>query len=129
MKNAVRNTLGVILSVALLAWALHNVEFGLVVEHLRRSNPWLFALAVVLGASIFPVRARRGRTILDPIALRLPFGPLWRATAIGFAINNVTPRVGELARPYSLSRETPRVSFSAALASLAVDRVFDALAI
>lgn len=129
MKNAVRNTLGVILSVALLAWALHNVEFGLVVEHLRESNPWYFALSVVLGTLIFPVRAWRWRIILDPVAYHLPFGPLWRATAIGFGINNVTPRVGEIARAYALARESRRVSFSASFASLAVDRVFDALSI
>jgi len=129
VKNAVRNTLGIILSVALLAWALHNVEFALVMEHLRAANPWYFALAVVLGTLIFPVRAWRWRIILDPVAHHLPFGPLWRATAIGFGINNVTPRAGEIARPYALSREAPRVSFSAALASLAVDRVFDAIAI
>lgn len=129
MKNAVRNTLGVVLSVALLAWALHNVQFGLVVEHLRESNPWYFALAVVLGTLIFPVRAWRWRIILDPVAYHLPFGPLWRGTAIGFGINNVTPRVGEIARAYALTRETSRVSFSASFASLAVDRVFDALSI
>jgi uncharacterized protein (TIRG00374 family) len=129
MKNVVRNTLGVILSVALLAWALHNVEFGLVVEHLRQSNPWLFALAVILGTLIFPVRAWRWRIILDPVAYHIPFGPLWRGTAIGFGINNVTPRVGEIARAYALAREEPRVSFSASFASLAVDRLFDALAI
>jgi uncharacterized protein (TIRG00374 family) len=129
MKNAVRNTLGVILSVALLAWALHNVEFSLVVEHQREANPWYFALAVILGTLIFPVRAWRWRIILDPVAYRLPFGPLWRATAIGFGINNITPRVGEIARAYALARESSRVSFSASFASLAVDRVFDALSI
>lgn len=129
MKNAVRNTLGVILSVALLAWALHNVEFSRVVEHLREANPWYFALAVILGTLIFPVRAWRWRIILDPVAHHLPFGPLWRATAIGFGINNITPRVGEIARAYALTREESRVSFSASFASLAVDRVFDALAI
>lgn len=129
MKNGVRNTLGVILSVALLAWALHNVEFALVVKHLRQADPWQFALAVVLGTLIFPVRALRWRTILAPVARDIPFGPLWRATAIGFGINNVTPRVGELARAYALTRETPRVGFTASFASLAVDRVFDALVI
>jgi uncharacterized protein (TIRG00374 family) len=45
-------------------------------------------------------------------------------------VNNVFPaRAGELARAYALSRETPDVSFSAAFASLAIDRVFDAFAI
>ncbi len=129
MKNAIRNTLGVILSVALLAWALHNVEFGLVLRHLREANLWYFALAVILGTLIFPVRAWRWRIILDPVAHHLPFGPLWRATAIGFALNNTTPRLGEIARPYSLSRESSLVSFTTALASLAVDRVFDSIAI
>src|SRR5262249_47419338 len=57
-----------------------------------------------------------------------PFSKLWRATAIGMMANNVLPaRAGELARAYALSRETARVPFSAAFASLAVDRVFDAL--
>jgi uncharacterized protein (TIRG00374 family) len=55
---------------------------------------------------------------------------LWRATAIGFMVNNVVPaRAGELARAYALTRETDKVPFSAALASLAVDRLFDALVV
>jgi uncharacterized protein (TIRG00374 family) len=41
--------------------------------------------------------------------------------------NNMLPaRAGELARAFALSRETRRVPFSAAFASLAVDRIFDA---
>jgi uncharacterized protein (TIRG00374 family) len=41
-------------------------------------------------------------------------------------INNVLPaRAGEPARAYALSRSTPAVSFPAAFASLAVDRLFD----
>jgi len=55
---------------------------------------------------------------------------LWRATAIGVMINNVVPaRVGELMRAYALTRETSRVSLPAAVASVAVDRVFDALVV
>ena len=43
-------------------------------------------------------------------------------------INNVLPaRAGELARAYAISRETRAVSFTSALASIALDRVFDAL--
>lgn len=130
MKTSIRNTLGILLSVGLLAWTLHNVEFALVVEHLRQANPWLFAVAVLMGTLIFPLRARRWRTILDPVAHHLPFGVLWRATAIGMMVNNVAPaRAGEVARAYALTRETRRVGFSASFASLAVDRVFDALVI
>jgi uncharacterized protein (TIRG00374 family) len=60
----------------------------------------------------------------------LAFGPLWRATAIGMMVNNVgLGRAGELARAYVLSREAGNVRFAASLASLVVDRVFDAVVI
>jgi uncharacterized protein (TIRG00374 family) len=43
-------------------------------------------------------------------------------------INNVVPaRAGEFARAYALTREVPRVPLAAAFASLAVDRLFDAV--
>src|SRR5665213_510832 len=52
-----------------------------------------------------------------------------RATAIGMMVNNVVPaRAGEVARAYVLTRETP-VPFSTSIASIAVDRVFDAIVV
>jgi uncharacterized protein (TIRG00374 family) len=43
-------------------------------------------------------------------------------------INNVAPaRLGEPARAFALTRSTPTLAFPAALASLAVDRMFDAV--
>lgn len=130
MKFGWRSALGIALSAVLLWWTLRNVPLTQVVAHLRAANISLLLLAVVAATLCFPLRARRWRTILDPVALHLPFGMLWRSTAIGMMINNVVPaRAGELARAYALSRETERVSFSAAFASLAVDRLFDALVI
>jgi glycosyltransferase 2 family protein len=127
MKVGWRDVLGVLLSVLLLWWVLRRVELAEVWHHLRTANLALLMLTAVLGTLIFPLRARRWRPILDPIAPNMPFGPLWRATAIGMMANNVLPaRVGELARAFSVSRETGRVTFSAAFASIAVDRVFDA---
>ncbi|HET9010596.1 MAG TPA: lysylphosphatidylglycerol synthase transmembrane domain-containing protein, partial [Gemmatimonadaceae bacterium] len=84
----------------------------------------------VAATCIFPLRALRWRPILDPIAPGLPFSRLWSATAIGMMINNVVPaRAGEFARAYALSRSTPQVPFPAAFASLAVDRLFDAVVV
>lgn len=115
------------LSVGLLWWTLHGVSLGRVAQELERANPWLFAIATVFATLIFPLRARRWRTILDPVFARLPFDPLWRATAIGMMVNNVVPaRAGEVARAYVLTRET-QVPFATSIASLAVDRVFDAI--
>ena len=127
MKFGWRGALGLALSVAALYWTMRGIDFGGVLGHIGRSNPLLLALSTAAATAIFPLRARRWRPILHSVAPDLPFGPLWRATAIGMMVSNVVPaRAGELARAYALSRETARVPFTAAFASVAVDRGFDA---
>lgn len=130
MKFGWKGLLGLVISVALLWWTLRGESFPEVWAVLRQSNLALFLLAAACATLSFPIRAWRWRYILEPTAGTLPFGPLWRATAIGMMVNNVSPaRAGELARAWVVSRETGRLSFTAALASLVVDRVFDLLVV
>src|SRR5690349_561300 len=128
MRFGWRGALGIVLSVALLWYAFHGIDWAQVGVEIRRANIWLLVLSAITATGVFPLRARRWRTILDPVEPNLPFGALWRSTAIGMMVSNIIPaRAGELARAYALSREIPRVPFSTSFASLAVDRVFDAL--
>lgn len=130
MKIGWRGLVGVAISMALLWWTLRGESLGDVWNVLRESNLVLFLLSAAVATLSFPLRAWRWRYILEPTAGTLPFGPLWRATAIGMMVNNVSPaRAGELARAFVLSRETKRVSFTASLASLVVDRVFDTVVV
>lgn len=130
MRIGWRSALGFALSALLLAWTLRGVHLADVWRELHGANLPLLLLSAVAATAIFPLRARRWRAILHPVEPNLPFGMLWRATAIGMMVNNVVPaRAGEPARAYALTRETPRVSFSAAFASLAVDRLFDAVVV
>jgi glycosyltransferase 2 family protein len=122
-----RAALGVVLSAALIYWTLHGISPTEVAQRLSQSDPLLFAGATFCATAIFALRARRWQTILEPIASGIPFGPLWRATAVGMMVNNVVPaRAGEIARAYALTKEAP-VPFAAALASLVIDRLFDAI--
>ena len=128
MRIGWRAALGFALSAGLLWWTFKDIPFAEVRSGLAHANLGLFVLAAAVATSIFPLRAIRWRVILDPVAPRLPFIELWRATAVGMMVNNVLPaRAGEVARAFALTRETPRVGFVAAVASLAVDRVFDAV--
>jgi len=121
-----KGALGIALSAFLLWWTLHGEPLGEVWAAVRSAD-WRFWIAATVTATLtFPVRALRWRVILDPVAAGVPFGPLWRATAVGMMANNVLPaRAGELARAYALAREEPRVPVATAFASIAVDRVFD----
>jgi glycosyltransferase 2 family protein len=130
MKIGWRGVFGILLSAGFLYFAFRGIKLDEVVAHMRGTNVGLMVLAAVLATGTFPLRAIRWRPILDPVAPKLPYGKLWRATAIGMMINNVVPaRVGEVARAFALSRSAPEVPFTASLASLVVDRLLDAILI
>jgi len=130
MKFGWRGALGIAISATLLGILFRSISWSEVAQNLRNANYLLLGLTAIVATCIFPLRARRWRTILDPVAPHLPFGKLWRATAIGMMVNNVLPaRAGEPARAFALWREAPEVPFSTAFASLAVDRVFDAIVV
>jgi uncharacterized protein (TIRG00374 family) len=125
-----KGALGIAISVVCLYFSFRHFDFAQAVVLAKHANYGLLLLATIAATCMFPLRARRWRTILDPVAPRVAFGPLWRATAIGVMLTNLLPaRAGEIARPYALSREVPSVPFSMALASVVVDRVFDAVVV
>ena len=71
---------------------------------------------------------RRWQRLLAPIA-PVGFAPAARATVIGFATTAVLPgRLGEVLRPYLLARRE-RLSASAVLATIVVERLFDVITV
>ncbi len=130
MRLGWRSVVGMVITVLLLWWALRDVSPTTVINELARADWLLFFVATVAATAIFALRAARWRVILEPLSLDVRFGPAWRATIIGMMVNNVVPaRAGELARAYTLTREVRGLPLPASIASLAVDRVFDAIAL
>ena len=128
MKFGWRGALGVAVSAVFLYFAFRQLDLARAIEKARQANYWLLAASAITATLMFPLRAIRWRTILDPVAPKLPLGPLWRSVAIGQMVTNVVPlRAGELARSFALTRQVPSVSFATSLASVAVDRVFDGI--
>jgi len=119
--------LGLVLSALLIWWTLHDVRIQEVWERVRDVN-WLpFIAAILLTTLTFPLRTIRWHYLLRLEGEKLPFAPLWHATAIGFMATNLLPaRAGELARAYAARRLTG-VKFTTAVGSLVVERVFDAM--
>ncbi len=113
---------------ALLGWVLYKINVREVWADAQHADPLWLLLTVAVATLTFPVRSIRWRLILrDQGGRPFPWLPLWHATTIGFMANNLLPaRAGEVARGYVASRQLP-VRFSTALASIAVERVFDAL--
>ncbi|MEX2581782.1 MAG: lysylphosphatidylglycerol synthase transmembrane domain-containing protein [Gemmatimonadota bacterium] len=127
MSRRIRTGIGVLLSVLLLWWALHDISFAEVLEQIREADPFLFSLAILVTVVGFWFRAVRWGVLLLPAAGPLPLRPRLAATFIGFAANNLLPaRVGEFARAFSLSRLT-QVPTASAFATLVIERILDGL--
>lgn len=127
MKFGWRGAIGVVISAVLLWWTLRGEDIARIWSVLSHSNIALWLASALFATAIFPLRARRWEALLEPVVgRRIHFSSLWHSTAIGMMVNNVAPaRAGEFARAFALSRQEPDVKFTAAFASLAVDRLFD----
>lgn len=119
---------GILVSGVLLWLVVRGLSFADVAHHVRSARPIPVLVCVMLATVTFPLRAVRWRLLLrDPDGVPIRLGPAWHAVAIGFTANNLLPlRAGELIRAYVAGRLTP-VRTSSAFASIAVERVFDAL--
>ncbi|MGH7523760.1 MAG: lysylphosphatidylglycerol synthase transmembrane domain-containing protein [Gemmatimonadales bacterium] len=128
--RALQLAVGVVITAALVWWAFHKVPFGEFWSTIRTANAATMFAAVVVATIPFVLRVPRWRLLLrhddgTPIAT----SALWHAIAIGFAANNVLPlRAGEILRVGAVSR-LGQVPFAAALSSVAVERVLDALTV
>ncbi len=120
--------LGVLVSAALMWWAIHDVKFEEVWGHIQETN-WLYLVPYLALVAIEVVlRAWKWHVLLTPV--KVPsFLKLNSATLIGLMANNVLPaRAGEFVRAYAAAR-IEHISFSACFATVVIDRVLDGLTV
>ncbi len=118
--------LGVAIPVVAVLYTVHDVDLSEVVAQIAGANHAIVLLMVPVQIAGLWVRAVRWRWLALSLAPEmLPLRPLFRATALAFMAINVLPfRIGELARPWLLARETS-VRGSAALGTLVLERAID----
>ena len=111
--------------VALLAlgWSAEAASVEDLLAALREARWWFLPAAGMMGLLVFPVKALRWRILLAPTK-KVRFRPLFSAIMIGFMVNCIFSRIGEVVRAgfLGLRRE---VRTTTALASIALERIFD----
>jgi len=129
-KRIVYLLIGLGISMLLLWLLFHNINFAELGAALRGANYlWLIPNIILIFVTMYQ-RAFRWRYMLAPIK-NVEFSKLLAATWIGFMANNVLPlRLGEFVRAYSLASQDKKVTKSASLATIFVERmVFDLIAL
>jgi len=120
--------IGLALAAVFLALFLYRVDFGQMVQVLRKANYYYIAPAILVYFIGVWFRAVRWRLLLRSLG-DFPSRRLVSPILIGFAINNILPaRVGLIVRAYLLGIQQG-VSKIASGATVVVDQLFDGLAL
>lgn len=115
---------------ALLLWLVFRGEdLGAIARQLATADPvWLLVAGAFLTSGGL-IRALRWGILLEPLGVPTTLRSRWAALNIGFMITNLLPaRLGEIVRPFALSRMAP-VSMSAALGTIVLERLLDMVAL
>ncbi len=126
--NALRITVSLGLAAFLLWLFFRNLDLGELTRTLSAAHPGWLALALAITVFNFPFRSWRWTRLLHHVQL-VSQREAFSATCIGFAASVLLPaRAGEIVRPAVLSRRTG-LPFAPALASIAVERLIDLVAV
>lgn len=123
--------LNIIISTLLLALFLYlafrNVNLNELLSILRNTNYLYVFIGVFIGVvGGSAVRALRWRVLLEPIKKGIKFKNLFATTIIGYMLNNLFPRSGEVVRPYLLGKHE-NISRASAFATIIVERIIDTI--
>jgi uncharacterized protein (TIRG00374 family) len=116
--------LGVIISIALLVWALRGLGLEDLGSAMQQANYWWLIPGIMVYFVDLWVRTWRWHYLLRPIK-PIPTRTMFPIVAIGYFGNNILPaRMGEVLRAVVLKRREG-VPISASLATIIVERVYD----
>jgi uncharacterized protein (TIRG00374 family) len=121
--------LGMAITVVCVWVAIRGIPLSEVVDAMKGAAFWpLLLLSAPFYILSVYVRALRWRHLTNPIA-SMPRSTLFRATALGFMVNNLLPlRIGEVVRSWTLARDTG-TSFGAIVGTVVLERVLDVVAV
>jgi len=124
LKKFLQTAFGFLLAGFFLYWAFSEVRFGDLWASLQDVDYLYVALLVPIVVISHWLRAVRWSYLLLPVKENIPTRNLFSAVMIGFMVNNVLPRVGEVTRAFAIGR-SENISKSSAFGTVVVERIID----
>lgn len=130
LKSLLIQTGSVVLGAVLLWLALRSVSFVELGEALRNANYLYLIPLIIIALGSHWIRAWRWQLLLEslpeqerkPVSVNQTFSALM----IGYMVNYAAPRLGEIARTGSLSKQS-RLPFASILGTVFAERVLDVI--
>lgn len=117
------------LLVFFLYLSLRGIDFNELLHELKQTNYFLAILGGLVGVMLGSYfRAIRWRYFLNPIKKNIGMKNLFPPIMIGYMLNSVIPRGGEISRPVILARNED-ISKAASFGTILVERIFDVMSV
>lgn len=125
-KNILQWVLAIVVIVASIYYVVIDIDFSRLWSVLLTADYLWVLLSIPIILLSHWLRAVRWKILLKPILDAKSIWNLFSAVMIGYAVNNVIPRGGELVRPFVYARRE-NVSKSAVFATIIIERFLDVL--
>ncbi len=123
-RDVINFLLSLILTAVFLYIAFYDVNFGEVLETASRASLlWIIIFIVILLASHY-LRAIRWKVIISSVKPDASLKNLFGSLMVGYGVNCVIPRLGEITRAVLLGK-WERISRSSMFGTVIVERVID----
>jgi len=124
VKTILKYGISLILLVVSIYFTVDGIDFGKLYSAILDIDYfWVIApLPIVVLSHL--MRAIRWKLLLSPFHKANSILNLFSATMVGYLFNNVSPRGGELVRPYIYSKREG-ISYSSTFATILVERILD----
>jgi uncharacterized protein (TIRG00374 family) len=124
LRKILRPAVSLGLTALFLYLAFKDTDFAEIRDALSHANYfWALSMFPVLLLS-HAFRALRWRYLLMPVKSKISYRNLFSAMMVGYMMNNVLPRAGELVRPYAINK-LEGISRSTAFGTVFIERIFD----
>lgn len=111
-----------------LTWHFYNAMDAptkeIFFKAIREANYFWILLSMLLGFSSHIIRAYRWKYLLEPIGYFPKFWHRYHAMMVGYLVNLLIPRAGEVTRP-ALLYQTDKIPFSKSFGTIIAERMFD----
>ncbi len=125
-RAVVKYSISAAVTVLFLYLAFRGTDFAKLAASLRDANYWWMVpyFGCLMLSHYF--RAWRWKYMLEPVKADLSMRNLFSAVMVGYMMNNILPRAGELVRPYTIGK-LEAIPKSAAFGTVVVERIIDTL--
>lgn len=126
-KASIRYGISVLLMLVFLYFTFRGSDWAGMYASMKEADYWWILLMFACLVVSHIVRAWRGRYLLEPIKRDIGMRNLVSSVMVGYMVNNVLPRAGELVRPYALGK-LENIPKSAVFGTIVVERIIDTFA-